>query len=148
MHSRSQARVFLCKSQTRISLARKPESYFRSRVRKALDKRVYIWPISDGYTSGVPDHWYSGNGADLWAEYKYYPEERKTFCLQNGSKITRLQEHWLNSRLDEGRNVCVIVGFPSGGIILQNRAWMETVIVNNLLSIKEIAEWIESQTLL
>lgn len=91
----------------------------------------------------MPDHYYSGNTSDLWAEYKYYAQDRDVFNLLRPAKtpkLTKLQQNWLNSRLREGREVWVIVGMPSGGVILKNQTWMKEVTITRLLSRKEIAE--------
>lgn len=91
---------------------------------------------------GVPDHYYSGSIADMWAEYKYFPTDRYKFDLTRPlktPKLSRGQQHWLNSRYDQGREVWVIVGMPSGGIILYDKVWLEPVIVEHLLTREEIA---------
>jgi len=101
-----------------------------------------MWSINDSWHAGVPDHYYSGNKADLWAEYKYFPTDRDSFNLNKPAKtpkLTRQQQLWLNSRYDEGRNVWVIVGMPSGGVILMNKEWMEPIGVCTLLTRQEIA---------
>jgi len=119
----------------------KPERRFRQSVTKYL-KEIYVWSINDSWHAGVPDHYYSGRIADLWAEYKYFPTDRAEFNLTlptNTPKLTRQQQHWLNSRHDEGRNVWVVVGMPHGGVIPYDKAWMKPVIVEHLLTRQEIA---------
>jgi hypothetical protein len=101
-----------------------------------------VWAINDSWHAGVPDHYYSGTGGDLWAEYKYFPTDRASFDLTKPDKTPKLtvrQQTWLNSRYDEGREVWVIVGMPSGGVILINKEWMEPVTVHGLMSRQEIA---------
>lgn len=124
----------------------KPERRFRQSVTKHL-KSIYVWPINDSWHAGVPDHYYSGPGGDLWIEYKYFPTDRDSFDLTlptKTPKLTRIQQHWLNSRHDEGREVRVIVGMPSGGVILMNKEWLKPVGVQCLFSRKEIASYILS----
>jgi hypothetical protein len=119
----------------------KPERRFRQSVTRHLSN-IYTWPINDNYQAGVPDHYYSGTGGDLWAEYKYFPTDRDKFDLLKPAKhprLTSLQQHWLNSRHDEGRSVWVVVGMPSGGVILMNKEWMKPVKVQTLLSREQIA---------
>lgn len=119
----------------------KPERRFRQSVTKHL-KDLYVWSINDSWHAGVPDHYYSGKGGDLWAEYKYFPTDRSTFDLtqpEKTPKLSRLQQVWLNNRHDEGRTVRVIVGMPSGGVILMNKEWMEAVKVYNIMTRQEIA---------
>lgn len=127
----------------------KPERRFRQSVTKHL-KGIYVWSINDSWHAGVPDHYYSGNLADLWAEYKYFAADRNKFDLTRpptNPKLTRLQQHWLNSQYDRGRNVWVVVGMPSGGVILEDKQWMEEVHVEETLKPKEIAAHILRRTL-
>jgi len=119
----------------------KPERRFRQSVTKHL-KSIYVWAINDSWHAGVPDHYYSGAGGDLWAEYKYFPTDRAKFDLTRPTKtpkLTRVQQNWLNQRHDEGREVRVIVGMPSGGVILMNKEWLEPVIVEHIMTREEIA---------
>ena len=119
----------------------KPERRFRQSVTRYLEG-VYVWAINDSWHAGVPDHYYSGPGADLWAEYKFFPTDKKQFDLTRppkSPKLTRQQQNWLNSRYKEGRQVWVIVGMPSGGIILRGQTWMLPNKVEHLMSRKEIA---------
>jgi hypothetical protein len=121
---------------------RKPERQFRQSITRHL-KHTYVWAINDNYQAGVPDHYYSGLGGDLWAEYKYYPTDRNSFDLLRPTKhpkLTALQQHWLNSRYDEGRHVWVVVGMPSGGVILLDKEWMHPVEVQAILPRKQIAQ--------
>jgi hypothetical protein len=120
----------------------KPERRFRQSVTKHLDKDIYVWPINDNYSAGVPDHYYSGPRKDLWAEYKYFPKDRDTFDLtkpEKTPKLTRRQQHWLNARWDEGRRVWVVVGMPSGGVILYDKEWMRPVTIQAILTREQIA---------
>lgn len=119
----------------------KPERRFRQSVTRHLSG-VYVWAINDSWHAGVPDHYYSGKGGDLWAEYKYFPTDRESFDLTRPPKtpkLSRLQQVWLNDRSDEGRDVMVIVGMPSGGVILINQEWMHPFTVHDIWSRKEIA---------
>lgn len=122
-------------------MAKKPEAAYTDRVNKKLGRDVYTWSISDRFTSGIPDHWYSGAGADLWVEYKWEPKFRRAVT----PNLSALQRRWLNKRHDQGRNCAVIVGSPAGGLILTNKAWNEPAAPTNLLSVQGVASWIESQ---
>jgi len=120
----------------------KPERRFRQSITKYLKGKLYVWAINDSWHAGVPDHYYSGSGADLWAEYKYFPTDKARFDLtkpDKNPKLTRIQQEWLNKQHDRGRNVRVIVGMPSGGVILLNKEWMEPVTVHNIATREEIA---------
>ena len=119
----------------------KPERRFRQSITKHL-RSIYVWAINDSWHAGVPDHYYSGNGGDLWCEYKYFPTDRDKFDLTRPPKtpkLSRIQQSWLNTRHAEGRLVRVIVGMPSGGVILQDEEWMKPVKVQCLLTREEIA---------
>ena len=119
----------------------KPERRFRQSVTQHISN-VYVWPVNDTFHAGIPDHYYSGIRGDLWAEYKYFPTNRDRFDLLKpvrSPRLTQRQQRWLNDRHDEGRRVWVIVGMPSGGIILMNKEWMEPVEVQALMSREQIA---------
>lgn len=121
----------------------KPERRFRQSITKHFKgKDLYVWAINDSWHAGVPDHYYSGEKSDMWAEYKYFPTDRDKFDLRRPAKtpkLTRIQQHWLNDQYDRGRNVCVIVGMPSGGVILNNKDWMKPVTVHALWTREQIA---------
>lgn len=127
----------------------KPERTFRNRVTKQLHNSIDTWSVHDSFTAGVPDHWYSGWKADLWAEYKYFPKSKNKFNLVSGKapKLSMLQQHWLNRKLKQGRNVCVIVGFPQGALVLDNGEWMNeiTEVENKIITVKELAREIEKR---
>ncbi len=115
----------------------KPEHRFRNKVRKKLNRTIDVWSIHDSFTGGVPDHWYSGWESDLWIEYKYFPKlPRKPIDLTSGKhpKLTRLQQHWLNRKLAQGRDVWVVVGFPEGAVILTDgEAWTSAFDASRLM---------------
>lgn len=126
-------------------MTRKPEGNFRRSVNQYLKGTIYTWSIHDSFTSGVPDAFYSGAKSALWVEYKYYQVDRQFFDLtkpEKTPKLTRLQQAWLNSRYEEGRSVAVIVGMPSGGVMLRNKDWMRPQLIstkNPLKSPKDLA---------
>lgn len=130
---------------------RSPERLYRNRICKHTNAaKVYYWPINDSYRAGIPDHWYSGTADCLWVEYKWYPKDRFEFHLTAGNnpKLTALQAQWLSRRYDEGRNVWVVVGMPSGGVILRNKAWEEPYKVEAFLSDEAVAAEIINLTML
>lgn len=118
--------------------------YIRA-IHRHLPMDVYRWKISDRFTAGIPDTYYSGNLSDLWVEYKYEPYTPKIIA----PKLSDRQRHWLNSRLAQGRNVLVILGTPKGGFILSRGAWNVPVEASSLKlrSKKEIAAWIAESTM-
>lgn len=122
----------------------KPERRFRQSVTKYLrGTDLYMWSINDSWHAGVPDHYYSGEGGDLWAEYKYFPTDRAKFDLTHPPKtpkLTRTQQNWLNRQHDRGRTVWVIVGMPSGGLVLRHKDWLKPITVQHLYTREEIAK--------
>ena len=76
----------------------------------------------NAYNGGIPDCWYSGVNADLWAEYKFIalPARSDTLVKIN---LSALQKEWLRSRHMEGRQVAVIVGCKEGGLMFDGDSW-------------------------
>ena len=105
-------------------MASKPETTFYTSVHKHLPppSKLYRVKMSNPYVAGIPDYWYSGPKADLWIEWKFIvlPKRDDTVIDLCGGKqptISALQQDWIKERLDEGRNVWVIVGHKNGGRI-------------------------------
>ena len=131
-------------------MAVKPENTFRASVHRHLDKSVHQEKMSNPYSSGTADDWYSGKGGDLWIEYKFIPRQPQRGSVKIASLFSTLQLNWLRDRHLEGRNVGVIIGCPSGGLILRDLDWeLESVTVEyfttRLRPRRDLAEWIEEQ---
>lgn len=125
----------------------KPESQYISSVHKKLP-RTYAEKNNNPYRSGTPDVWYSGDKGDLWVEYKFLPKTpKRTEILP---ELSPRQKRWLGNRLDEGRNVAVVLGTPKGGVIYRNRQWLTPLSPEEfglrLVSNQEVADWIHSET--
>jgi hypothetical protein len=103
-------------------MARKPENTFINSVHKHFGHaRPYTEKMNNPYRGGTADTWYSGTKADLWVEYKYIARiPQRAGVLPDCSP---LQLQWLKGRSSEGRNVAVIVGCPTGGVVYLNGAW-------------------------
>ena len=129
----------------------KPESVFTSAVHRLLPKEVYREKMANPYRGGTPDMWYSGDGSDLWVEYKYLPRIRKRGVVDAKKLLTALQAQWLRDRFTEGRHVAVIVGCPVGGVILPRLSWDEPLTVSLFLNLirsrPDVAQWIATATL-
>lgn len=132
-----------------LDVAVKPENQFRTGVHKYLPHKLYHVKMSNPYTSGLPDDWYSGSKTDLWLEYKFLPR-----TPQRGNvkiNLSTLQRNWLNDRYAEGRNVGVIVGCPAGGVLLIHKQWDEELTAlqfnERLCSRKDLAFQIERFTM-
>lgn len=124
-------------------MASKPESTFIASVHKHLPpvEELYRVKMNNPYTAGMADVWYSGQN-DLWVEYKFLvlPKRDSTvidLCRGKNPALSDLQQEWLRSRYDEGRNVWVIVGCKEGGVVLQGRLWERP------LTVREFRAWLE-----
>ena len=132
-------------------MSRKPENTFRAGVHKYLPPELHHEKMNNPYSAGTPDDWFSGNRADLWIEYKYLKTVPVRAVIKPFELLSALQLRWLNERYKEGRNVCVVIGCPNGGIILRDEEWQweytSQMFSDRLLPRKEIAGWISQQTM-
>ena len=123
----------------------KPENRFIAGVHKHLP-RTYTEKMSNPWRAGTPDVWYSGEQGDLWVEYKFI--ERIPRSKDILPDLTPRQKRWLNQRHDEGRNVAVVLGTPTGGVIYRNKEWLKPMDQKALTELvvprAEIARWIFS----
>lgn len=135
-------------------MSQKPENVFRNSVHRHLKGHgVYQVKMSNQYTSGIPDDWYSGKGEgskDLWIEYKFIPRWPQRGVVGIKKLFSALQLEWLDDRYDEGRNVAAIIGCPNGGLILLDKDWgLESVTSewfrSHVLSRPDLAAWIREQ---
>lgn len=106
-----------------------PENTFISSIHKKLPLKIYRMKNHNAYHGGIADVWYSWH-KDLWVEYKFVPMPKRdatVIDLTAGKDpiISALQQRWLHSRHDEGRNVAVIVGCKEGGIWLPGISWAD-----------------------
>jgi hypothetical protein len=127
--------------------SKKPENVFIAVVHKHLPLSVYREKMYNPYRGGTPDVWYSGDASDLWVEYKYIAKIPKRTEIT--ADLSPLQKQWLAGRLAEGRRVAVIIGSPSGGVVLENRSWLESLtpqaFTNRILTRAQLADWILSK---
>jgi hypothetical protein len=121
----------------------KPETKFIQSIHRLIPE-AYFEKNNNPWRSGTPDVWYSGNKGDLWIEYKYleqFPANKTIY-----PELTAQQARWLNNRYEEGRNVAVILGTKTGGVVYINKDWnipYNTIELNaRILSRLEIATWI------
>ncbi|PPC99608.1 MAG: hypothetical protein CTY35_03460 [Methylotenera sp.] len=130
--------------------AQKPESRFSSSINKLLPLELHYEKMNNPYRSGTADFWYSGTKADLWVEYKYLPKvPSNAYSLVSGNKpaLSVLQQKWLKGRHKEGRRVAVIVGTPSGAIILEGISWADNLDFSRIATKKQVAEWIVKESM-
>lgn len=122
----------------------KPENNFIARIHRLLPRSLHHEKMSNPYRRGTWDVWYSGNKNDLWIEYKYLE------CVPVRSNVlpdlTALQLQWGLERLQEGRNLAVIVGCPKGGVLYTFRDWEKTLTAAEFTScivpVPTLADWI------
>lgn len=124
----------------------KPENRFIGSVHRYLP-RTYAEKMNNPWRAGTADVWYSGDRGDLWVEYKFI--ERIPRSAEILPDLTPRQKRWLNNRFDEGRNVAVVLGTPTGGVIYRNKEWMRPLdhvtFAGLIVPRDEIARWIYSQ---
>lgn len=99
------------------------------------------------YNGGIPDVWYSGNRSDLWIEYKFVTlPKRDTTLIVPG--LSDLQQNWIESRFNEGRNVGVVVGCKSGGVWFDGINWRRCITAaqfrTSMIARQDLAKTIES----
>lgn len=128
-------------------MAAKPETTFTKRITSKLPRDIYVMKNNNSYTGGIPDLWISGNHSDLWAEMKYLPKIPTRAIVDPKKLLSSLQLQWLNNRNDEGRHVCVIIGCPAGGVVLQNKVWEMQMTASEykdqIITHAELTRWIE-----
>ena len=124
----------------------KPENRFIGSINRLLPN-TYAEKMNNPWRAGTADVWYSGNRGDLWVEYKFI--ERIPRSKEILPDLTPRQRRWLNDRFDEGRNVVVVLGTPTGGVIYRNKEWTRPLRSEELSKLvvpkAEIARWIYEQ---
>ena len=124
----------------------KPENTFIRAIHRNLP-RTYAEKMNNPWRAGTADVWYSGNRGDLWVEYKYIERIPRSSAIL--PDLTPRQKRWLNSRYDDGRNVAVILGLPTGGVIYRDKDWMNPKDRETLAGLvvpkDEISRWIYAQ---
>lgn len=130
-------------------MSKGPENRFIASVHKLLDKVVYREKMHNTYRGGTPDCWYSSFKADLWVEYKWVAKLPKGQLIP---ALSALQYKWCTERYDEGRNILVVVGSPSGAVVLYNPIqWQLGIpsleVKRRLMDKKTYAQWLEVITM-
>ena len=130
-------------------MASKPETVFYTAVNRLLPRVLHKEKMCNPYRGGTADFWYSGNAGDLWIEYKWLQRApHKQFDLTAGKNpvLSGLQQKWLRERHGEGRSVAVMIGTPSGVMVLQNVEWATPVTPAFILTRLDAAIWIQKRT--
>jgi hypothetical protein len=116
------------------------EAQFTQKIHRKLSSEVYKWKISDRFTAGIPDAYYSGNKDDLWVEYKFEKEGPHRRFMN----LSALQKNWLKSRHSEGRNVAAIQGYEDGSaIIKEGVAWELPLNPIDKVPLDDVVKYIE-----
>lgn len=131
-------------------MAQKPEAKYKGKVHRKLPSYIYHQGMYTPYSSGTPDHWFSGPERDLWVEYKWVDPIPKILYIANPEVkypiLTHKQQQWLNGRYNEGRNVAVVCASHEGAVIMKHRRWMHSIEKEVFLHFaqpaEEIAHWI------
>ncbi len=127
-------------------MSSKPETTFIRSVHRFIPK-VYAEKMNNPWRRGTADVWYSGVVGDLWVEYKYV--ERIPNSKEILPDVTSQQAKWLGNRFDEGRNVAVVLGTPTGGVIYRDREWLKPldpqIFTSCIVERRKIAQWILAQ---
>lgn len=123
-------------------MSRKPESTFIASIHKHIPSVTYRMKNHNAYVAGIADVWYSARARDLWIEYKFLAI--KTPRIHVVPNLSFQQLRWIKGRRTEGRNVWVIVGIKTGGVIYRDIDEMELGIapeefMDRLLSRKALA---------
>jgi hypothetical protein len=124
----------------------KPENTFIASIHRHFPQKdvPHREKNANPYRGGTADCWYSGRKADMWIEYKFVPRVPKRSPVP--VECSTLQLEWLRGRYAEGRNVHVIVGCSTGGVVLSDLAWEHNIPIEEfsaaLKSRQELAQWI------
>lgn len=120
------------------------ESQFTRKIHKLLPRTVYKWKISDRYTAGIPDAYYSGSLNDLWVEYKYEKAAKRPQPTLKPPKLTKLQKAWLRARHAEGRAVATVIGYDDNtAAIIYGTNFDSPINRDQLVTHKDVATFIK-----
>lgn len=130
----------------------KPETVFIRSVHAKLPSdgtAPFFEKQNNPYSAGTPDVYYSGTDGDMWIEYKFMKELPKRATTMVVPDLSPDQKRWLGNRLDEGRNVYVVMGVGAKHAILyRNREWLTPISVKELQAKlvlrQDLADWIKA----
>lgn len=123
----------------------KPENRFISKVHDAISPDVYREKMFNPLRGGTPDCYYMGYKDTLWVEYKWVKVFPKKIIKP---ALSPLQKVWLARAHDRGQEPWVIVGSPTGSVvILDPRHWQQGIerAKARVYSIAEIATEIQDR---
>lgn len=128
----------------------KPENRFIKRVHDALHPDVYREKMFNPLRGGTPDVYYEGPVA-FWTEYKWMPKFSAHIDVSPRPKggtgrLTGLQMNWLVRSWDNKQCPWVVVGSPTGCVVLTDPSqWQKGISRDEaqVLSVQELARRIE-----
>jgi hypothetical protein len=123
----------------------KPENRFIAAVHKELHPDIEREKMFNPMRGGTADCNYAGFADELWVEYKWHLAQA---WRRLKPTLSPLQMNWLVKRYDRGREPWVVVGFPTGCIILRDpKAWKQGVARDEaqVLTKQELARRIETR---
>ena len=123
-------------------MAAKPETRLYQRINNKLSITTTAEKTHNPYRAGIADFYYDTPHGDGWCEYKYQPTKFKVFTFDEAFEklLSSNQRRWMKQRKDNGRRVCIIVGFKDGGISIAH----PTLSTDRPYTARETAEWIEN----
>ena len=137
-------------SINRLLPLKKVRSSASALLQYPVDMHLHYEKMNNSFRGGTWDGWYSGKRGDLWVEYKFIARIPQRASVKPFELLSALQLDWGKERLDEGRNVAVIIGCPTGGVLLRNRAWEKELSAQRfqslILSRPDLVSWILEQT--
>ncbi len=123
----------------------KPEARFIKSVHDQLCSDVLPDKMFNPMKGGTADVNYAGFKGELWIEYKWHPAAAWRHITPT---LSPLQRAWLMKRWDRGREPWVVVGFPTGCVVLLDPAEWQGGIDRDkaqVLSKQELARRIETR---
>lgn len=137
-------------SITRLLPIKKLKGNAKIREKYPKHQHLHYEKMHNDYRGGTADCWFSGAIGDLWIEMKFLPRIPQRVSVKPLELLSTLQLDWLNERHDEGRNVAVIIGVPTGGVLLLDRSWECEIPPQEFASLirsrNDLADWIMGQT--
>lgn len=137
-------------SINRLLPIKKVKSSVKATQTYPREMHIHYEKMNNAFRGGTWDGWYSGPGGDLWIEYKFLPRIPQRASVKPFELLSPLQLDWGKERHSEGRNVAVIIGCPTGGVLLRDRAWEQELLPQQFESLlqsrPDLAAWVLEQT--
>lgn len=120
-------------------MSTKPETRLTTRVNTKLPLEVTAEKTHNPFRAGIADFYYDSPYGDGWCEYKYRPTKFRLYSFPEAFELLSAnQKLWLGKRLDNGRRVCIIIGFSDLQICIAH----PTLLTPRPYTAREVADWI------